>query len=68
MAPMSWSWPAWLSLRKAAAHSEVHAMLTQAEQLQKQLRQTEVGLADFLARAERISQLMDSQGGATDEL
>jgi hypothetical protein len=63
-----WQWMGRLKLHKGAARSEVRAMLNQALSLQRQLRETESGLAEFIARAERVAALMDPHGGNVDEL
>lgn len=64
--PIRWKRPRWLA--KPNPHSEIRAMLTEARGLHDQLEDTKEGLAAFMARAERVAELLETRGSATDEL
>lgn len=43
-------------------------MLSEAGRLHTQLEDTKEGLAAFMTRAERVAELLECEGRATDEL
>lgn len=64
--PRRWHWP--FRPGKSGPHSEIRAMLSAADHLHHQLEDTKQGLVAFMARAERVAELLEHEEDGLDEL